>query len=125
MDGAILASMVFEQLLNPDWQLDNETFELQARHGNLRVPCDVITDSWSLFQALKPGNNKVPDEKSLVLILAAVREHFQALRARRVGWCRTQEMLADALSKASISREALLRAAATGHFVLRTAVWHS
>ena len=124
IDQGIFASMVYEHLLDGTWKLTDREFDKKAANNSLKVPVDVLTDSWSLFQATKPNNQKVPDEKSLLLVLAAVREHLSTKRIRRLGWIATTEMVADALSKATVSKQALLDLCCKGEAQTSTARWH-
>eukprot|EP00971_Amphidinium_carterae_P304266 6046514-Amphidinium_carterae.2 len=123
-DNAMATSMAYEQLVGDSTHLDDSAYSELAWTGELSVPCDVITDSWSLFQSLTPENTKLPDDKSLVLVLSALREHFATGRIRNVGWCRTQQMLADALSKTTVSKEELSLLSSTGTYRLSSAIWH-
>ena len=124
IDQGIFASMVYEHLLDGTWNLTDREFDKKAANNSLKVPVDVLTDSWSLFQATKPNNQKIPDEKSLLLVLAAVREHLASKRVRKLGWIATTEMVADALSKATVARRALLDLCSRGEIETKTAKWH-
>eukprot|EP00971_Amphidinium_carterae_P259692 5152926-Amphidinium_carterae.3 len=67
-------------------ELTDQEFNYRSHTGSLQVQCEVLTDSWSLYLAGKPGNSKLPEEKSLLLVLAALRDHLKMSRIRRLGW---------------------------------------
>eukprot|EP00971_Amphidinium_carterae_P055654 1097285-Amphidinium_carterae.1 len=123
IDNAIATSITFEQLLNASWRGSDAQFNAIAQARNLNVPVDVLTDSWSLFQSLASGNCKVPDEKSLILVLSSAREHVKTARVRGVGWCATHEMLADALSKSTIPKDAIVNTCTQGRVHLKSVRW--
>eukprot|EP00971_Amphidinium_carterae_P190301 3776904-Amphidinium_carterae.1 len=116
--------MAYEQLVGGHSRLTDDLFNTLAYNEQLMVPCDVVTDAWSLYQSLSLNNSRIPDDKSLILVLSSLREHFASGRIRNVGWCATHQMLADGLSKSTISKEGLSRLSNEGVYQLSTAIWH-
>eukprot|EP00971_Amphidinium_carterae_P348927 6490747-Amphidinium_carterae.1 len=62
VDNGIALSMTCETILSGTELADAE-FNHRSLTGSLLVPCEVLTDSWSLYLAGKQGNSKLPEEK--------------------------------------------------------------
>ena len=78
--------------------------------GKLDPPIELVGDARSVFDALKASDVCDPAEASLKLHLISVRARLESGLVRKLWWCDTRDMLADALTKGGIGR-ALLRAA--------------
>ena len=105
-DGACTATLLNERL----------------RSGQLSIPIEAVVDAKSVFDAVSAIDPKIPLEESLIAVLMAIREQFAQGLARRLWWCQTEDMLADALTKGAIAREPLLVALATGMWKLQHSV---
>eukprot|EP00971_Amphidinium_carterae_P028278 556872-Amphidinium_carterae.1 len=120
--------MTYETILSGT-ELTDKEFYYRSLTASLLVPCEVLTVSWSLYLAAvlagKPGNSKWPEEKSLLLVLAALTEHITTSRIRRLGWCNTREMVADGLSKSTAPTDALMLMCKTAELNLSSMTWHS
>eukprot|EP00974_Lingulodinium_polyedra_P089151 8644111-Lingulodinium_polyedra.AAC.1 len=64
-------------------------------------------DAESVFSAVSASPIKTPAEQSLLIQLQWLRELLDRSIITRFVWCDTRDMIADALTKGSISREAL------------------
>eukprot|EP00971_Amphidinium_carterae_P193585 3841303-Amphidinium_carterae.1 len=117
-DQAILLSSQYEQFFNNSWHGDLDSFEVQSRRGSLFVPVELAIDAWSVYLSLTSEDIKAPEERPLLLLLWHVRERMARGLIRAVHWVATQDMLADGLSKVSVSRDALLTLCRTGLWVL-------
>eukprot|EP00971_Amphidinium_carterae_P073411 1451702-Amphidinium_carterae.1 len=115
-------SMTYETILSGA-ELTDKEFNYRSHTGSSLVPCEVLTDSWSLHLAGKPGNSKLPHKKSLRLVLAALRERIKTSRIRHLGWCNTREMVADGLSKSTVPKDALMLMCRTAALNLSSMIW--
>ena len=89
-----------------------------ARQGLWALPIEAVIDAFGVFQALMAKDAKLPLEESLIAIVMTVREQFSRGLLKRLWWCCTQDMLADALTKGAVKREPLLEALNNGAWVL-------
>ena len=68
----------------------------------------LTTDSLSLWTAVAASTMKVPSEKTLAVHLYWVRDLLEKRALHTLRWCDTRDMTADAHTKGSIPRDALL-----------------
>ena len=85
------------------------------------APCSVslelVVDAKSVSSAVTAPNVKVPAEPSLLLHVAWLRSLLMNQRLRRLYWSDTRAMIADALTKGSVTRE-LLTAVMSGTLLM-------
>eukprot|EP00971_Amphidinium_carterae_P142458 2821821-Amphidinium_carterae.1 len=104
-DHAVMVSMLFEQLFRHDWNLSLRDFERHASDNELHVPVSVVVDAWSVFQSLTQTDPKLPEEQPLILLVLHIREFVKRGLISEVFWCATSDMLADGLTKSTVSRD--------------------
>ena len=102
IDNAIFLSTLFSELTAGD-----------VEHA---APITCVTDNHSLADALK--STKSVTEKRLRLEISSVKELIQTKRVERVLWYKTQEQLADCLTKKGASPLKLLKALGEGQWQL-------
>ena len=86
--------------------------------GNLIFDIEACIDAKSIYDSLTPSDTKNPTEGSLIFVLLQVKEMLRSGTLRTLWWVDTRDMLADALNKGCVSREALLVACLAGSWVL-------
>ena len=88
------------------------------RDGTLKTPVHIIGDAHAVFEAVTATEISVPNEKSMLFAVRAVNDYLKngLIRVHRVD---TRDMLADALTKGSVSRSEILKALQTGVWTLR------
>ncbi|KAA8493329.1 Transposon Ty1-ER2 Gag-Pol polyprotein [Porphyridium purpureum] len=62
-----------------------------------QVALDLVTDSKSIFDTIV--SKKFPTEKRLLIDLSVLRDAFEKSEVSRVCWCRSEQNLADGLTK--------------------------
>ena len=82
--------------------------------GKLAIPVHGYVDAQSVFAAVTAAEVSTPLEANLLYPVKALREHLEARRITQLHWLDTRDMLADALTKGSVSRTAILRAFGLG-----------
>lgn len=65
---------------------------------SLNIPLDAVTDCKSLFDHINK-NKKGVSEKRLIIDLWSLREDLSKGTLRSISWCRTDDMIADVLTK--------------------------
>ena len=90
--------------------------------GLLPICLQAITDCRSLFDALKAEETQVPSESSLIMILLQLKELLRTGTLSSLVWCDTRDMVADALNKGSIARQAIMTFSREGVWELQHAV---
>ena len=75
--------------------------------GGYFLPSWLLIDAESVFSAIAANPIKTPAERSLLIQLQWLKELLERGIISRVVWCDTRDMVADALTKGSISRDAL------------------
>ena len=85
------------------------------------VPCTtalgLVVDAKSVSSAIVAPNLKIPAEPSLLLHVAWLRALLRSKRLKALFWSDTRSMVADALTKGSVSRE-LVRAVMAGRLIM-------
>ncbi len=87
--------------------------------GELTVPIETVTDAKSLFEAVKNPEPKTPTEETLLFGFNYLKEHMLSGLLRKIWWCETTDMLADALTKGIIARGALIETCTNGTWMVR------
>ena len=90
-----------------------ETIEqllLRLGAGTLSPPIELVGDARSVLDAVAASDACDPAEASLKLHLLSVRARLEAGLIRKLWWCDTRDMVADALSKGGIDRTVILLA---------------
>ena len=77
-----------------------------------------MIDAHAVFTAVTAETVQTPNERQLLYPLKGLREHLDAGRVAKIHRIDTRGMLADALTKGSISRAAILDAFAKGEWRL-------
>ena len=78
--------------------------------GGFSMESELLVDAMNLFHALTATYPKPPAEKTLYAHLAWLRDLMQCNIPNVVTWCDTRDMLADAMTKGKVSRDAILAA---------------
>ena len=78
--------------------------------GGFTFDNELCVDALNLYYALSAQYPKMPAEKTLYTHIAWVRDLLKAGIVRAVSWVDTRDMLADALTKGKIDRQAILSA---------------
>ena len=78
--------------------------------GGFTFDNELCVDAMNLYCALSAQYPKMPAEKTLYTHIAWVRDLLKAGIVRAVSWVDTRDMLADALTKGKIDRQAILSA---------------
>ena len=86
---------------------------------SIPVELHLIGDAHAVFTAVTAGEVKIPNERSLIYAVRALRDRLDAGGISSIHRCDTRDMLADALTKGTISRSELLRAFATGEWTMK------
>ena len=89
-----------------------ETIEqllLRLEAGTLSPPIEIVGDARSVFDAIAASDVCDPAEASLKLHLLSVQSRLETGLIRKLWWCDTRDMLADASTKGGIDRSVLLR----------------
>ncbi|CAE7444645.1 unnamed protein product [Symbiodinium necroappetens] len=79
-------------------------------HGGFSMESELVVDAMNLYHALTAISPKPPAEKTLYSHLAWLRDLMCRHIPNVVTWCDTRDMIADALTKGKVSRDALLEA---------------
>jgi len=93
---------------------DITSIRTRADNGTLPIDLETVIDARGVYTALRVLDTKIPSEGSLLLVLLQLKESLRRGSMRKLWWCDTIDMLADGLTKGSISREALIQVSKTG-----------
>ena len=75
-----------------------------------QTPIHLYIDAMSVFTAIRNESHKCPTEQQMLYEIKALRQHLLDGRIDQLTWIDTRDMLADALTKGKVPREALLHA---------------
>ena len=92
-----------------------------ADAGRFAFPVEPVVDARSVFDALASSPVKPPEEKSMLLRLLKFREWLDLGVVRALWWCDTDDMVADAMTKGSVDREAVLKLCNDGAWIVSKA----
>ena len=76
--------------------------------GSLPIKLQLIIDCRSLYDTLKVEEIQLPREASLVMLLYQLKESLRTGSLQSIVWVDTRDMLADALNKGIIARQAII-----------------
>ena len=76
--------------------------------GRLSIKTVLVTDSMSLWAAVAASTMRIPSEKNLAVHMFWLRELLDRRQLHVLRWCDTRDMSADAHTKGSIPRDAIL-----------------
>ena len=103
--GKLLALMYAETL---DGVRDGSEWKLTGETGKWPIPIEFAIDAKSVFDSVVNPDLRIPTEQSLITVLIFVREQFHRGLIKRAWWVQTMDMVADALTKGSVSRKKVL-----------------
>ena len=78
------------------------------------LPIEIALDARSVFESIIARTDKPPTEASLIVILLSIKEQCRLGLVRTLWWVDTEDMVADALTKGVVLREAILKLMSTG-----------
>jgi hypothetical protein len=93
--------------------------EIELRGNQWKIPIEACIDARSLFDALKNEDTRTPTEVAMIFDLMALRESLECKRLDKLWWIDTRDMIADALTKGSIARDALMTISMESHWKLQ------
>ena len=76
--------------------------------GDFEVDLEIGTDNKGLFSGVSAVEVKVPSEPNLFYVLKALRDRLDAQAIKGIWWIDTRDMICDAMTKGTLSREPLL-----------------
>ena len=76
----------------------------------------MVTDARSVFDSLAAADVGTLQEGSLVLHLLSLRDRLMSQTLKRAWWTDTRDMLADGLTKGSVSRQQLVDSCDKGSY---------
>ena len=120
IETAKLVTHAMTEIMTPH-PLSPSQLVVMEETGNLIFDIEACIDAKSIYDSLTPSDTKNPTEGSLIFVLLQVKEMLRSGTLRTLWWVDTRDMLADALNKGCVSREALLVACRTGSWVLKHA----
>ena len=82
------------------------------------VPIELVGDARSVYDAIAASDVCDPAEASLKLHLLSVRARLEAGLIRKLWWCDTRDMVADALTKGGVDRAVILLAMNKGKVLM-------
>ena len=85
----------------------------------LQTPIHLYIDAMSVFTAIRNESHKCPTEQQMLYEIKALRQHLLDGRIDLLTWIDTRDMLADALTKGKVPREALLYALWHGTWAIK------
>ena len=90
-----------------------------VHNGTAAVPLHLVGDAHAVFSAVTASEVKQPNERSLLYAVRALRDRLDAGSVARLHRCDTRDMLADCLTKGSISRTAITEAFRDGKWTMQ------
>ena len=99
--SAIVSGFTLETIRGPQ---TGESLMRSLSTGDLAMPVEALTDSYSIFSYLAAAHLKLPAEKSTYYHLAFLREKLVNGFISSYNWIDTRDMVADGLTKGSIDR---------------------
>jgi hypothetical protein len=103
--GLLIRGMFSEIIQGPMTAAD---LAYRTEHGKLAVGLDIGTDNKGLFSGATAVEVRVPSEPHLYYILKALRDRLDAKAVDGLWWIDTRDMVCDAMTKGTLSREPLL-----------------
>ena len=102
--SAIVSGFTLETIRGPQ---TGESLRRAIATGDLPMPVEALTDSYSIFSYLAAAHLKLPAEKSTYYHLAFLREKLVTHFISSYNWVDTRDMVADGLTKGSADRSLL------------------
>ena len=112
--AAIVSGFTIETIRGPQ---TGESLMRSLSTGDLAMPVEGLTDSYSIFSYLAAAHLKLPAEKSTYYHLAFLREKLVNGFISTYNWIDTRDMVADGLTK-GLSDRSLLSALMDGSYTL-------
>ena len=112
-EGMLLAGFFQECLYGPQ---PAAVLTKMLEESRMDVKVWLYVDAMSVFQAVANESTRCPTEQQMLYEIKALKQHLEDGRVDKLLWIDTRDMLADALTKGKVGREAILLA-------LRTARW--
>jgi hypothetical protein len=83
--------------------------ELLDMHNSGAYPteCELYIDARAVYDSVTAKTIKTPADRIFLLHALALREHLETKRLTKIIWTDTRDMVADALNKGGIDRNAL------------------
>ncbi|CAE7210155.1 unnamed protein product [Symbiodinium sp. CCMP2456] len=107
-DGLTPLMYTFEEMIRG--VVDAPRARQLREQGGFVFDSELCVDALNLYYALSAQYPKMPAEKTLYTHIAWIRDLLKAGLVRAVSWVDTRDMLADALTKGKIDRQAILSA---------------
>lgn len=80
-----------------------------TENGGFALPLDMLCDAKSLYDVVTLPREPTPTDSSALLWLCWLREQLASGVVRQWGWCSTEDMIADGLTK-RMSQDAIFQA---------------
>ena len=97
--------MFSELCLGP---LKAEELARRTDSGDMPVDLEVATDNRGMLNGVTATEVKTPSEPHLLYIMKALRDRLASKSIDAMWWFDTRDMVCDAMTKGTLSREALL-----------------
>ena len=111
--------LVIQMCLHQVWtgsEADATTMASLMETGQLTPPVEAVTDARSVFDSLAATDVGTLQEGSLVLHLLSLRDRLRVGTLSKAWWSDTRDMLADGLTKGSVSRQQLVECCDLGSY---------
>ena len=104
--GVLIRGMFAELILGPCKA--GKLAEL-TDSGQLPVALEVATDNRGMFSGVTATEVKTPSEPHLLYVMKALRDRLHSKAIDALWWFDTRDMICDAMTKGTLSREPLLK----------------
>ncbi len=84
--------------------------------GDIKTQLYMVGDAHAVFTAVTAEEISVPNDRSQLYAVRALRDRLECGSLSRLLRCDTRDMLCDALTKGSIARQAIVDAFAKGYW---------
>ena len=92
--------------------------------GNLPFPLHLVGDAHAVYSAIVASEISVPNERTMLFGVKAVRDYLDTRKITALHRVDTRDMLADALTKGTVTRNDLLVALREGRWKIKHADQH-
>ena len=123
--GMLIRGMFAEICMGPMRAAD---LARRTDQGDLVVELDLGTDNRGLFNGVTATEVKTPSEPHLLYLLKALRDRLDTHSINALWWIDTRDMICDAMTKGTLSREPLLKLWRTALLIIAgeaPVVWRS
>ena len=100
--AACLQNLYMDQLQLVSWRRE-------VTRADSTLNLEVGTDNKGLFSCATATEVRIPSEPHLLYLLKALRDRLDAKAINALWWFDTRDMICDAMTKGSFSREPLLK----------------